>query len=94
MAVYLVTWDLNKEKTGYTQARNRLIMRLNEYEHTKDPGLDSVWFISTNWDADQIDQNLREQMDKDDRLIVTKLEAGKHQGWLNEKVWNWINARI
>ncbi len=32
-------------------------------------------------------------MDGNDRVIVTKLVAGQHAGWLHTEVWKWINAR-
>lgn len=94
MSVYLVTWDLNKEKSNYNQARANLISRLNDYESKKDPGLDSVYFVSTNWSANEVSDDLRKKLDDNDRLIVTKLVSGNHQGWLSEEVWDWINARI
>jgi hypothetical protein len=94
MSVYLVTWDLNKEKPNYTQARQNLISHLARYQHMKDPGLDSVWFISIDWSADQVDADVRTKMDGNDRLVVTKLVSGQHQGWLDKKSWEWINARL
>jgi hypothetical protein len=51
MAVYLVTWDLNKEKPNYAQARQNLITHLERYQNIRDPGLDSVWFLSTELSA-------------------------------------------
>jgi hypothetical protein len=94
MSVYLVTWDLNKERSGYAQARANLIARLGQYEHIKDSGLDSVWFLSTDWSASEIDTDLRKHMDSDDRIIVTKLASGEYQGWLDQKIWDWINTRL
>jgi hypothetical protein len=94
MSVYLVTWDLNRAKPNYAQARQNLIDHLGRYQHIKDAGLDSVWFISTEQSADQVDANVRTKMDNNDRLIVTKMIAGQHQGWLSTDVWNWINARL
>ncbi|MEP9372566.1 hypothetical protein [Mesorhizobium sp. KR1-2] len=94
MAVYLVTWDLNKQKTNYNQARQALIDHLSRYDHMKDPGLDSVWFISSTASADALDADARTRMDTNDRLMVTKLVGGQHQGWLNADVWKWINARL
>lgn len=94
MAVYLVTWDLNKEKPNYSTARAILISRLSQYEHMKDPGLDSVWFLSTDLIAQQIDEDLRKRIDNNDRLFVTKLISGGHQGWLAKATWDWINARL
>jgi len=94
MSVYLVTWDLNKEKSNYNQARANLISRLGDYENKKDPGLDSVYFVSTNWSADEVSDDLRKKLDDNDRLIVTKLVSGNHQGWLSKETWDWINARL
>jgi predicted RNA-binding protein with PIN domain len=94
MAVYLVTWDLNKQKANYNQARQSLIDHLARYEHIKDQGLDSVWFISTTASADSVSADVRTRMDDNDRLIVTKLVSGQHQGWLSKNVWDWINARL
>lgn len=94
MAVYLVTWDLNKERHNYEAARRLLIDRLDEYENIKDPGLDSVRFISTTWTADQVSNDLRSKLDTDDRIIVVQLINGNHQGWLSQNVWNWISDRL
>jgi hypothetical protein len=94
MSVYLVTWDLNKEKSNYAQARQNLIACLQRYQHIKDPGLDSVWFISTDSSANQVDADVREKMDSNDRLFVTKVVTGQHQGWLTKNIWEWINARL
>lgn len=94
MGVYLITWDLNKAKPNYAQARQALITHLERYEHIKDPGLDSVWLLSSNWSAAQIDADVRTKMDTDDRVIVTRLVNGQHEGWLSQNVWSWINARI
>ncbi len=94
MSVYVVTWDLNREKPNYAQARAAFVQYLEVYENTRDAGLDSVRFISTPSSADQIDEYLRQKLDGNDRLIVTRLVAGGHQGWLHKDVWAWINQRL
>jgi hypothetical protein len=94
MPVYLVTWDLNKEKPNYAEARRQFLAHLDRYENTKDPGLDSVRFVSTNWSADQVENDLQTKLDKNDRIIVSKLVSGDHQGWLSKDVWDWIKARL
>ena len=35
MAVYLVTWDLNKEKPNYAEARKQFIAHLERYEYKR-----------------------------------------------------------
>lgn len=94
MAVFLVTWDLNREKPNYAQARQAFIAHLERYENVRDPGLDSVRFISTSETADEISEDLRQKLDTNDRLVVTMMENGKHQGWLSKSTWEWIDARL
>ncbi len=94
MSVFLVTWDLNKQKLNYAQARQNLIDHLSRYPHIKDPGLDSVWFIQSPMAANSIDADIRTRIDDNDRLLVTQLVTGQHQGWLSKSVWEWINARL
>jgi hypothetical protein len=94
MAVFLVTWDLNKQKTNYNQARQNLIDHLSRYPYIKDPGLDWVCFIQSSSTADAFSAYIRTRMDNNDRVVVTKMEDGGHQGWLGQDVWNWINPRV
>lgn len=91
MAVYVVTWDLNKEKRNYNVARAAFIKHLEAYENTKDSGLDSVRFISTTDNASEIKDYLRQTMDDNDTLFVSRVRKGERAGWL--RVWDWIKAR-
>lgn len=88
--VFLVTYDLNKQK-NYDELYTAL-KGLGEW--MRDPGLDSVWFISTSLSAQSIYDRIKPHIDADDRLFITQLETGKHQGWLSKSAWEWINARI
>lgn len=94
MSVYLITWDLNKEKPNYAEARAKFVKELDGYENTKDVGLDSVRFISTNWSAQQISEDLEKKLDNNDRLVVVSLKDGSHQGWLSENTWDWIKKLV
>jgi len=93
MAVFVVTWNLNKERGNYDAARRALLQHLERFDHTKDNGLESVRWISTAWTPDQIQKDLLTKLDKNDRLFISQITSGNHQGWLDEKVWTWINAR-
>jgi hypothetical protein len=94
MTVYVVTWNLNKEKSNYSAARTAFIQQLESYTNKADSGLESVRFISTNQSADQVDAHLRKKLDANDRLLVSKMNNGEHQGWLSKDTWEWINARL
>jgi hypothetical protein len=92
--VYLITWDLNKEGYNYSITRERLLNLLSKYDRINDPGLDSVYFIHTYDSPNQIYNHLSLAFDKNDRLIITRLIKDTHQGLLDPKIWNWINARL
>lgn len=95
MAVFVVTWNLNKERSNYNQAREAFIKHLESaYENTKDPGLESVRFLSSSNTADQISDYLKQKLDNNDRLFVSKVNSGQNQGWLSKSVWDWINDRL
>jgi len=94
MAVYLVTWNLNKERPNYDQARRALIAEIERYDNVKDPGLESVRFVSTTASAQAVSDSLKKKLDDNDRLFVARLTSGQHQGWLDKAVWAWINQRL
>ncbi|QND70011.1 hypothetical protein [Tardiphaga robiniae] len=85
---------MDKQRTNYAQARQNLIEYLSRYSHIKDPGLDSVWFIQSSITVDALDAEIRSRLGGHDRLIVTKLESGQHQGWLDPATWAWINPKL
>jgi hypothetical protein len=94
MAIYVVTWNLNKERSNYAAARAAFINQVESYPNKADSGLESVRFLKTDQSADQVDSFLRQKMDTNDRLLVSKLNTGQHQGWLGKDTWDWINARL
>lgn len=94
MAVYMVTWNLNKERGNYAQARQAFIQHLDRYQNVSDPGLESVRWVNSSATAFQVSDDLRLKLDLNDRIFVTKVNTGEHQGWLNNDVWEWINARL
>lgn len=92
MAVFVVTWNLNRE-VDYNTARQRFLARLDQFEHIADQSLDSVKWISTVWTAEQVVTFLAEALDNTDGLFVSMVRAGERQGLLPKHVWDWINAR-
>lgn len=94
MAVYVVTWNLNQERSNYDAARRAFLQHLERYDNTKDSGLESVRWISTPNTASQVVDDLRARLDANDRIFVSQVVRGNHQGWLSNSVWDWINARI
>jgi predicted DNA-binding transcriptional regulator AlpA len=94
MAVYVVTWNLNKERVNYDAARRQFIQHLERYPSAKDAGLESVRWVQSSGSAQQLSDDLRHKLDNNDRIFVSELIAGQFAGWLDKDVGNWINSRL
>jgi hypothetical protein len=94
MAIYVVTWNLNKEGAAYQQARVAFLKQLGAYDNVQESQLETVRWISTSDTAHQVSDYLLEKLDNNDRLFVSEIRSGTHQGWLNQTTWDWINARL
>lgn len=94
MSIYVVTWNLNKEGAEYQKARTAFLNHLANYDNTKDSQLETVRWISTTSTAQEVSAFLRQKLDDNDRLFVSKVVAGTHAGWVETSVWDWINARL
>ncbi|MFG6515716.1 hypothetical protein ACGYKD_18130 [Sulfitobacter sp. TB366] len=94
MTVYVVTWNLNRERSNYAAAREAFVRQFDKYDTIADSGLESVRFVATTQSADLLSADLRRKMDDNDRLLVSQMNTGEHQGWLSKKTWDWINARL
>lgn len=95
MAVYLVTWDLNKEKANYALAREKFLKGFVNLDVNYDSMLDSVRFVSTSWTATQLCDHLKANMDSNDRIVVTKMNRSLDdtQGAITTDLWHWMDAR-
>lgn len=94
MSVFLVTWNLNNERSNYAQARKVFIGHLERYKNIKDSALDSVRWLSTSATTERLYEDLASKLDDNDRLFVTKVTIGNHYGWLDSDVCDWILAHI
>jgi coenzyme F420-reducing hydrogenase alpha subunit len=94
MSVYLVTWDLNREGAGYALAKARLDRTLETFNRIRDNGLDSTIFIESNASATECYKHIAQALDKNDRLVVTKLNPQEMTAHLHDDVWTWLNNRI
>lgn len=87
MAIYCVSYDLNKAGQNYAGLYEEL-KRTGTWWHY----LDSTWLIDTSESVQQITDRLLQRIDKNDSLLVIRVTR-EYQGWLTKAAWDWINGR-
>lgn len=88
MAVFTVSYDLNKQGQNYEALWAEL--KRTQYNHI----LDSTWLISTSETPRQISDRLQKHIDQNDHIIISKINAGEYAGWMPKNVWTWIEERL
>lgn len=90
MAVYMITYDLNKQGKDYEDV----------YKAIKDASdgtwchyWDSTWIIRSNLSVQQVSDKITPYLDSDDSMIAIEVINNK-QGWLTKKQWDYINNQI
>lgn len=94
MSVFVVTWNINKEKSNYANARSEFIKHLDRYANVGEGGLETVRWVQSTSTSQQISDDLRTKLDDNDRIFVSKLAADTHAGWLNKTTWDWITPKV
>lgn len=96
MTVYVVTWNINGEpERRYDEVRAALIAKLDEYDSIRDESLESVCFLATDIDVDTVYADISEPLDHDDdTMLITSMRAGEFAGRLEDKLVDWVQARI
>lgn len=94
MQVFVIVWTLSYERPNYSKALSEFINRLDAYHNALDIGLDSVRFIESSQTAEQIFGALRKGLEKEDSILVSRLNDGEYAGQLTQETKAWISARL
>jgi hypothetical protein len=84
MKLYQISYDLRKQR-DYPSLYER-IKAYGTWCHT----LESTWIIVTDQTSVQIRDNLRQAMDKDDGLLVTRLQGEGAWVGLSDEITQWL----
>lgn len=88
MKVYQIDYDLRKQRNY-----EALHERIKTYGYWCRP-LESSWLVATNQSAAQVRDHLKAAMDRDDGLLVTRLQGEAAWTGLDPRVEQWLNARL
>lgn len=82
---YVITYDLNKQGQNYED----LINAIKKY--TCFHAMQSVWFVKSNQSSSQINDFLKQYIDKNDNLFVSEVTSNR-SGWLSQASWDFLNS--
>lgn len=80
------SYDLKKPGRNYDELYGT-IKSAPSWAHA----MDSLWFIRTGESVDMWSDRLRGVMDTNDDLFVVDITNQHRQGWMSQKIWNWLN---
>lgn len=95
MAVYLVTWNINKAGSLYTPARDKFLSGFSGLDVTYvGDTLDTIVFVSTALPINTLYNRLAKNLDGNDRLLLNQVFKNCYMGYLDKKVADWLNTRL
>lgn len=92
---FAVTYDLRQPDRKYDELYNSIksIAGEGNWQHP----MESYWVIAFSelsyYNAENLYQEFRKQIDDNDSLIVEKIDVADQQGWMPKSFWNWINEK-
>jgi len=87
--IYLVSYDLKKPATDYPGLYEILKNYPGWWHH-----LESTWLVATEDDAQKIWEKIEPHIDKNDSVLIIKINSSDRQGWLPKEAWKWINENV
>lgn len=88
MAVYVISYDLNRPGQDYTELY-KAIKSYGTYSHR----LDSTWLIETSTPLNTISKHLLKNIDKNDNLLIIEVK-NNYAGWMPVVFWTWLKKRF
>lgn len=87
MALYLVTYDLNRPGQDYQELYDRIKQCGNAWH-----GMQNTWFVETTKSAAQIRDHVGPALDRGDKLFVSRVQEAAWQGFADDGT-SWIRAK-
>ncbi|MES9951025.1 MAG: hypothetical protein ABW118_18855 [Candidatus Thiodiazotropha sp.] len=88
MKVYQISYDLRKRRSY--DALYELIRNYGSYCHA----LESSWVIATQQSAVQVRDYLNQALDRDDSLLVTRLQGEAAWTGLEDELSRWLKEQL
>ena len=95
MKFYAITYDLRHPSRKYDELYEGIknLAGDGNWQHP----MESFWVISisdfSNKDTASMYTALRQSIDENDSLFITRIDNVEHQGWMPKIFWNWFKEK-
>lgn len=95
MKFFAIIYDLRQPGRKYDELYDGLKRMAGEgnWQHP----MESFWVIAISdysvKSAETIYHALRQYIDDNDSLFITRIDYTEHQGWMPKNFWNWFNEK-
>jgi len=94
MACILITYDLNREGSGYS-AKNKIVTdEIKRLYPTYWHHIESVYLVSTQQSPLEVATAIQPVLDENDKLFTTRVSDDAAWTGINEKGEAWLNKNI
>ncbi|NBI06690.1 hypothetical protein [Senegalia massiliensis] len=87
MAVYLISYDLNKPDNNYESLYETIKSYEAWWHH-----LDSTWIIETSSSCQSVSNNIKSHIHSDDNLLIIEVK-NNFNGMLPNHAWEYLRKR-
>lgn len=88
MGYYLISYDLRTPGKDYTNLYASIKQLSPHWQHP----LESTWLVSSNLTAVEIYNHVYMNIDRNDRILIIRVNENDKQGWMPKTFWDWINT--
>lgn len=96
MKFYAITYDLRQPGRKYDELYEEIKEQAGDsnWQHP----MESFWVIAVSEyspkDKETMYKALRQYIDDNDSLFITRIDNTEHQGWMPKNFWNWFKEKI
>lgn len=95
MIFYAITYNLRQPGRKYDELYEG-IKKLAGDSNWQHP-MESFWVMAisdySNRDIEAMYKTLRQYIDDNDSLFITRIDCMEHQGWMPKSFWNWFKEK-
>lgn len=82
--IFTISYDLRSPGKNYDGLYSAIQLCGNYYH-----ALESTWYVKSDLDANGIYEKIKDEIDKNDHVVISKVDTSDQQGWMLKTFWEW-----